>query len=91
MKLQLISKTPRRRRPKPEPPEDPIVAFELYHYMASYFYEPPCPMLVVLSSELQDAKAAVYTLKGPYTTKDFDIRSVTRSEREAMKKRCSEK
>ena len=44
--------------------------------MASYFYEPPYRCLSCYRPSFKIAKAAVYAER-PYTTKDFDIRSVT--------------
>lgn len=61
--------------------EDPIVAYDLIHIFSLNGE----PKATVLTGDITVAKQAVYDLDGPYTTKDFNIRSVRRSEMRARK------
>ena len=62
--------------------EEPIVAYDLIHI----FSLTGASMATVLSGDLYVAKQVIYELNGPFTTKDFDIRPVRRSEVVARKK-----
>lgn len=62
--------------------EDPIVAYDLIHI----FSLSGNPLATVLSGDIIVAKQAVFDLSGPYTTKDFNIRPIRRSEVAARKR-----
>lgn len=79
MALRMMAK-PRRSRRKNEE-DDPIVAFELFHWATSRV------LLTVLTSERHEAMHFIYEVNGPYTSGDIDLHSIRRSERE---RRCKE-
>jgi len=73
-----LAQKPRRRSRRKEPVDiDPIVGYELSHYIYGR------PLFVYLGDDISGARSMVYDLSfGTYTTKDMDFRPIRASERQ---------
>jgi hypothetical protein len=79
--VKLVMRETRRPRKAKKEASDPVVAYELSLWMAFNRV-----VFVALTDSLTEAKSMCYDLEmGPYTTKDFDFRPITASQRGVLK------